>query len=109
MRNKGHKRKRRRSCDCDACDVCNFWLIGLVRLSTVLLVVAAVLPDAGGTAVASRAIGGYQRWLSRFTARCPSTPSCSAYAATAVRELGARRGLRSAATRITACSRPLQQ
>ena len=104
-RDRSRGKRRRRGCDCDACDICDFWLIGLVRLSTVLLVAATVLPDAGGTAVVSRVIAGYRRWLTRFTAECPSTPSCSAYAASAVRELGARQGLRAAAARTAACSR----
>lgn len=98
----GKRRRRRGGCDCD-CDVCDFWLLSLVRLSTVLLVAAALVPDTGGTALVGRAIAGYQRWLSRFTAACPSTPNCSAYAASAVREHGARRGLRAAAARLRAC------
>ncbi|QNG55658.1 membrane protein insertion efficiency factor YidD [Pseudonocardia petroleophila] len=45
----------------------------------------------------------YRRRLTRFTPRCPSTPSCSAYALTAVEERGVRRGLVLAARRIREC------
>jgi hypothetical protein len=92
-------RRRKNRCDgpCDGCDVCGFPL-----LSMTLLAVATLVPDAGTTLV-SRAIAGYQRWLTRFTVACPSTPSCSAYAAAAVRERGARHGLRLAAARLRRC------
>lgn len=106
------RKNGRRDCgdcgDCGDCNFCDFPLLSLLRLSTLLLVAAAVLPNTGGTALVSRAIAAYQRLLSRFTAVCPSTPSCSAYAASVVREFGARRGLRAAAARVRACSRAVQ-
>ncbi|HEY0636423.1 MAG TPA: membrane protein insertion efficiency factor YidD [Pseudonocardiaceae bacterium] len=88
---------------CDGCDFCNLTLVSLVRLSTVLTIAAAVLPEAGGRALGAWAIAGYRRRLTRFTTPCPSTPSCSAYAADAVRLLGVRAGLRAAARRVARC------
>jgi hypothetical protein len=88
-------------CDCGGCD--------LLRVSSLLAVVALVVPAGTGGLAASLielAIRGYRRWLTRFTPACPSEPSCSAYALTAVRTSGARRGLRAAARRLRSCSRP---
>lgn len=87
---------------CDGCD-CNLSLLAITRLSTLLLLAAAVLPDRGGSALARGMIRFYRRRITRFTPRCPSTPSCSAFALTAVRERGARRGLAAAARRIRDC------
>jgi putative component of membrane protein insertase Oxa1/YidC/SpoIIIJ protein YidD len=83
-------------CDCGGCD--------LLRVSTLLALVAAVVPArAPGVALLIR---GYRRWLTRFTPACPSEPSCSAYALRAVQTLGARRGLSAAARRVRGCGRP---
>lgn len=94
-------------CDigCDSCDGpdCGCDVLLFVRLSTVLLVVAALLPAAGCDALVAASIRGYQRWLTRFTPRCPGSPSCSAYALAAVRRYGARRGLAAAARRVQHC------
>jgi membrane protein insertion efficiency factor YidD len=91
--------------DCNGCDGpdCGCDLLLFVRLSTLLLIMATLLP-AGGSGVVVRAlIRGYQRRLSRYTPTCPSTPSCSAYALLAVEALGPRRGLAAAARRIDDC------
>jgi putative component of membrane protein insertase Oxa1/YidC/SpoIIIJ protein YidD len=88
-------------CDCGGCD--------LLRVSSLLAVVALVMPASAGGLVASLvelAIRGYRRWLTRFTPACPSEPSCSAYALAAVTTLGPRRGLRAAARRVRSCGRP---
>ena len=88
-------------CDCGGCD--------LLRVSSLLAVVALVVPAGTGGLVASLvelAIRGYRRWLTRFTPACPSEPSCSAYALAAVTTLGPRRGLRAAARRVRSCGRP---
>jgi len=88
-------------CDCGGCD--------LLRVSSLLAVVALVAPPGTGGVVATLielAVRGYRRWLTRFTPTCPSEPSCSAYALTAVRTSGARRGLRAAARRVRGCGRP---
>lgn len=86
---------------CDSCDgPCDF---SLLRVSAVLLLAAAVMPAAHGGRLVLSLIRGYQRWLSRFTPRCPSTPSCSRYAHSAVESLGPRRGLAAAARRIRHC------
>jgi putative component of membrane protein insertase Oxa1/YidC/SpoIIIJ protein YidD len=88
-------------CDCGGCD--------LLRVSSLLAVVALVAPPSTGGVVATLielAIRGYRRWLTRFTPACPSEPSCSAYALTAVKALGARRGLQAAARRVRSCGRP---
>ncbi len=90
---------------CDACDACDFFLLSL-QLSALLQVVAVVLPRRRGTSAVVALIRGYQRLLSRFTVRCPQSPSCSAYALDAVRTLGPRRGVRAAAARIGACGQP---
>jgi putative component of membrane protein insertase Oxa1/YidC/SpoIIIJ protein YidD len=94
-------RSRGSGCDCDGCDVCDFLLF--VRLSSVLLGVAVVLPETGGRAMARALLRAYRRWFTRFTPACPSTPSCSAYAVSAVESLGARRGLVAAAIRVRSC------
>jgi hypothetical protein len=85
-------------CNCDG--PCNFTLL---RVSPLLLLAAAVVPARRASGLVSAALLGYQRWLSRFTPTCPSTPSCSAYALAAVARHGARRGLRLAAARVRAC------
>jgi putative component of membrane protein insertase Oxa1/YidC/SpoIIIJ protein YidD len=72
------------------------------RLSSVLLLLSMVLPDAAAGSVAA-AIRLYRRRLTRYTPACPGTPSCSAYALAAVTRLGARRGLRAAAHRLRTC------
>ena len=87
---------------CDGCDgPCNF---PLLRLSAVLAVAAFLVPERpAGRRLVRALVRGYQRRLSRFTPVCPSTPSCSAYALTAVEELGVRDGLTAAAARIRDC------
>ena len=87
---------------CDGCD-CNFTLLNLLSVSTLLVVAARLLPGSGTRPVVRVLIRGYQRRLTRFTPTCPQTPSCSAYALTAVDELGTRRGLRAAARRVASC------
>lgn len=52
------------------------------------------------------ALRWYGRHLSRFTPRCPQTPSCSTFAVAAVREHGAREGLRLAVARVEQCGKP---
>jgi hypothetical protein len=85
-------------CSCDGpCD------LFLLRVSPLLLLAAAVVPARGATGLVRAVLRGYQRRPSRFTPACPSTPSCSAYALTAVERHGARRGLRLAAARVRAC------
>jgi uncharacterized protein len=50
-------------------------------------------------------IGAYQRWVSpAFPRRCKYHPTCSAYAAQAVRELGPFRGAIVAAWRLLRCN-----
>ncbi len=89
-------------CDgCDGCDGCN--LLVLVRLSSLLLVAAAVMPETGGRVLVRALLRAYRRWLTRFTPACPSTPSCSAYALAAVETRGARVGLIATAHRIRRC------
>lgn len=88
---------------CDGCDGCD---CNLSLFSTLLLVAATVLPESGTRSLVHGLIRLYQRLLTRFTPRCPSTPSCSAYASTAVRTLGTRRGLAAAAHRVRHCGRP---
>jgi hypothetical protein len=84
-------------CDCGGCD--------LLRVSTLLALVALVVP-AGTGGLVELAIRGYRRWLTRLTPVCPSEPSCSAYALRAVQTLGVRRGLSAAARRVRGCGRP---
>jgi putative component of membrane protein insertase Oxa1/YidC/SpoIIIJ protein YidD len=96
---------------CDGCDVpdCDCGGCDLLRVSSLLALVALVAPAGTGGLVATvieLAIRGYRRWLTRFTPACPSEPSCSAYALTVVTTLGARRGLRAAARRVRSCGRP---
>lgn len=87
---------------CDGCDVpgcdCNL----LLRLSTLLSIAALLVPRNAGSVV-SALLRGYRRWLTRFTPRCPSTPSCSAFAVAAVESMGPRRGLAAAARRVRDC------
>lgn len=73
------------------------------RLSTLLLLTAALAPRGGSGRLAHALIVFYRRFLSRWTPRCPATPSCSAYALDAITRLGTRRGLVAAATRIRDC------
>jgi hypothetical protein len=88
---------------CDRDGPCDFMLL---RISTMLVVAAVLVPDRPTGARLVRAlIGGYQRRLTRFTPACPSTPNCSAYAHGAVDALGVRLGLRAAADRIRGCGR----
>ncbi len=98
------------SCDlpgCDGCDGCGGCdLLVFVRLSSLLLLAAAVLPECGGRAVVRMLLCSYRRWLTRFTPPCPATPSCSAYALAAVETHGARAGLVAAAHRIRRCGTP---
>jgi uncharacterized protein len=50
-------------------------------------------------------IRAYQRWISpAFAPRCKYYPTCSAYAAEALRELGPLRGLILAAWRLLRCN-----
>ena len=50
-------------------------------------------------------IAGYQRWISpAFPRRCKYEPTCSAYAAQAVRELGPVRGSIVAGWRLLRCN-----
>jgi hypothetical protein len=101
-RRRRRREQRRRgdgdSCDCDACD---FFLV--LRLSTVLSLLAALVPARAGRRPVLALLGLYRRRLTRFTPACPSTPSCSAYAVRAVRDLGARQGLAAAARRVRRC------
>ncbi|WP_379626002.1 membrane protein insertion efficiency factor YidD [Pseudonocardia sp. GCM10023141] len=90
---------------CDGCSGCDLPLLGLIRVSALLVVVAALLPGPVGTAVAGLGLRGYRRWLSRWAPRCPGTPSCSAYAVDVVSRRGARSGLRLAARRVARCGR----
>lgn len=91
-------------CGCDGpCD------LSLLRLSTLLFLAAAVVPARGADGLVRAAVRGYQRWLSRFTPRCPGTPSCSAFALDAVESLGVRRGLAAAAARVRDCGLPVRR
>lgn len=87
--------------DCNLCDGCDFLLF--VRLSSLLFLVAAIVPERGGATVVRGLLRFYRRRLTRFTPTCPSTPSCSAFATAAVESLGARRGLTAAARRVRDC------
>jgi putative membrane protein insertion efficiency factor len=50
-------------------------------------------------------VRAYQRWVSpAFPRRCKYHPTCSAYAAEAIRELGPARGLILAAWRVLRCN-----
>jgi Putative membrane protein insertion efficiency factor len=92
------------SCDVPSCDVpdCDCGGCNLLRVSTVLALAALVVPT-GADGLVAALIRFYRRWLTRLTPVCPSSPSCSVYALTAVQTLGARRGLAAAAHRIRAC------
>ena len=88
-------------CDCGGCD--------LLRVSSLLAVVALVVPAGTGGLVASLvelAIRGYRRWLTRFTPACPSEPSCSAYALAAVQTSAPAAACSAAARRVRSCGRP---
>lgn len=89
------------NCDGPSCGGCDLLLF--VRLSSLLLVAAAVLPETGGRAVVRLLLRVYRRWLTPFTPACPSRPSCSTYATAAVESLGVRRGLVAAAHRVRSC------
>ncbi len=95
------RRGRGSGCDCDACDACD--LVLSVRLSSILLGAALVLPETGGRAMVQTFLRAYRRWFTRFTPECPSTPSCSAFATAAVALLGVRRGLAVTAARLRSC------
>lgn len=57
------------------------------------------------TAVLLAPIRAYQRWISpAFPRRCRYEPTCSAYGAEAIRELGPARGLVVAAWRLLRCN-----
>jgi putative component of membrane protein insertase Oxa1/YidC/SpoIIIJ protein YidD len=72
-----------------------------------LLVAAVVVPECtAGRRLIRALVRGYQCRLTGFTPPCPSMPSCSAFALTAVDTLGARRGLVAAAERIRRCGSP---
>ena len=110
------------ACDCDLCN-CDLTMLGFLRLSTLLLAVAAVAPRRSGggggrgagrrvggrvAAVADRAglaaIAGYQRWLSpRLRTSCRYSPSCSHYGATAIDRHGLHDGLALTAARLRRC------
>ncbi|MGH2955768.1 MAG: membrane protein insertion efficiency factor YidD [Solirubrobacterales bacterium] len=50
-------------------------------------------------------VAAYQRWISpTFPRRCKYEPTCSVYAASAIRELGALRGSIVAAWRVLRCN-----
>jgi hypothetical protein len=91
-------------CDVPGCDVpdCDCGGCNLLRVSAVLALAALVVPAGTGGVVAAL-IRFYRRWLTRLTPVCPATPSCSAYALSAVQTLGARRGLAAVARRVRAC------
>jgi Putative membrane protein insertion efficiency factor len=91
-------------CDVPGCDVpdCDCGGCNLLRVSALLTLAALVVP-AGTDGLVAALIRFYRRWLTRLTPPCPSTPSCSAYALSAVRTLGARRGLAAAARRVRDC------
>ena len=91
-------------CDCNLCDGCDLLLF--VRLSSLLFLLAAVVPERGGATLVRALLRFYRRRLTRFTPACPSTPSCSAYATAAVESLGVRRGLSAAANRVRDCGQP---
>jgi hypothetical protein len=89
---------------CSACALpCDCSL--LLNLSTALRLAALLVPGRAGRRPVLALLGLYRRRLTRFTPRCPSTPSCSAHAVDAVRALGARRGLLAAARRVRDCGR----
>ncbi|WP_214401342.1 membrane protein insertion efficiency factor YidD [Pseudonocardia lacus] len=91
-------------CDlpCDGCELpCDCSL--LLSVSTLLRLAAFLAPGRAGRRPVLALLGLYRRRLTRFTPRCPSTPSCSAYAVAAVQDLGARRGLVAAARRVRDC------
>jgi putative component of membrane protein insertase Oxa1/YidC/SpoIIIJ protein YidD len=90
-------------CDLPSCD-CNL----LLRVSTLLWVAALLVPARGG-ALVRVLLRGYRSRLTRFTPRCPSTPSCSAYALAAVESMGPRQGLAAASRRVRDCGRAAQQ
>lgn len=109
------KRKRHHVdfCDCDlpTCDGCNvcdcdLGLMRLLRLSSLLLAVAALAPRSSRAAdkTGLSAISAYQRWLSpRLNTHCRFTPTCSGYGAAAVDRFGMRSGLRLTASRLRRC------
>ncbi|MDT7552906.1 MAG: hypothetical protein QOI16_1442 [Pseudonocardiales bacterium] len=91
-------------CDVPGCDVpdCDCGGCNLLRVSALLTLAVLVVPT-GTDGLVAALIRFYRRWLTRLTPTCPSTPSCSAYALSAVRTLGARRGLAAAARRVRDC------
>jgi hypothetical protein len=92
---------------CDGCDGCD-GLSGcnLLQVSSLLFLAALLVPDTGTTGGVLALLRAYRRWLTRFTPRCPSPVSCSAYALAAVAALGPRRGLVAAARRVRGCGDP---
>jgi uncharacterized protein len=57
------------------------------------------------TAILMAVIGAYQRWISPgLPRRCKYHPTCSAYAAEAIRELGPLRGAIVAGWRLLRCN-----
>jgi putative membrane protein insertion efficiency factor len=122
-RKRGKDGGRADACDvldaCDGCDGCDLFL----TLSTYFLALSALAGagrrtrragPAGGLAgpvpgpVPARlvvaAIRRYQRWLSpRLGARCPYTPTCSAFAAEAITRHGLAVGARATALRLRRC------
>lgn len=96
------------SCDgCNGCDGCDLPcdLLLFLRLSTMLLAIAVLVPRRSGGRLIVAAIRFYRRRLTRFTPRCPGTPSCSAFALQAIAAVGPRYGLVAAAARIRNCGR----
>lgn len=110
---KGKKKDKFELCDCGGCDVCDcdlcdLGLFSLFRLSSVLLAVAAIAPRRTRSAdrIGLAAIRGYQRWVSpKLGIRCPHTPSCSRYGATAIDRHGLSDGLRLTSERLRRCNR----
>ena len=82
---------------------------GVFSLLSTLQLAAAVLPDPGTGPLVRGLVRLHRRLLTRFTPRCPSTPSCSAHALTTVRTHGTRRGLAAAAHRIRRCGTARRQ
>lgn len=91
---------------CDACDAdCNLPVFTRLtpRLSTLITVAAALVPNIGTGWLILGLIGVYRRHLTHLTPACPSAPSCSSYALNAIERLGPRQGLLAAAARIRDC------
>jgi putative component of membrane protein insertase Oxa1/YidC/SpoIIIJ protein YidD len=94
---------------CGGCDGCNgIGGCNLLRVSSLLFLAALLVPPARGRRPVAALLRAYRRWVTRFTPRCPSAPSCSAYALAAVTSLGPRRGLAAAARRVRGCGEALR-